>query len=391
MKKNLFGWLVMAAMLVGTGCSTDEVVNDYSPENAIQFGTYVGRDAESRASVIDEAVLQEEAKGFGVYAYYTGQDNFDPVNSSPNFMCNEEVKWNASSGWSYAPTKYWPNNFNDKLTFFAYAPLNDSHITVPTKTSKGNPVLVFSVDNTVANQIDLLYADDNTPDNSKYDYLNITKQSVGGNILFNFKHALSRVAFKVQAMVDKVNGDQNGDNDDASDESAGIHGSTTIAVKQVELIGKFATWGYLNLNGGTWLYGEVTEDKIYSLESANFNEIANNVTVNEEKLNNDQSYMMIIPKYLDGKSDIDSSNDDLKDKVQIRVTYTVKTTDENLLLGYSEITNVITTEPFIFNFKQGEAYTFCLHLGLTSVKIDADVTDWAEQDETAINVPINGN
>jgi len=47
MKKNLFGWLAMATMLVGTGCSSDEVVNDYSPENAIQFGTYVGRDAQS--------------------------------------------------------------------------------------------------------------------------------------------------------------------------------------------------------------------------------------------------------------------------------------------------------------------------------------------------------
>ena len=119
--------------------------------------------------------------------------------------------------------------------------------------------------------------------------------------------------------------------------------------------------------------------------------IAGNVTVNEEELNTTNSYMMIIPKHLDGKSDTDGSTADENDKVQIRVTYTVTTTDENLALGNSVITNVMTTDPFTFDFKQGKAYTFCLHLGLTSVKIDADVTDWNEQTETAINVPINNN
>ena len=71
--KNFYGWLAMAVMLVGTGCSTDEVVNDFSPKNAIQFGTYVGRDAESRATVIDATKLGTD--GFGVFAYYT--DNGD--------------------------------------------------------------------------------------------------------------------------------------------------------------------------------------------------------------------------------------------------------------------------------------------------------------------------
>ena len=62
MKKNLFGWLAMAAMLVGTGCSTDEVVNDYSPENAIQFGTYVGRDAGSRVAETTTETLKKDER-----------------------------------------------------------------------------------------------------------------------------------------------------------------------------------------------------------------------------------------------------------------------------------------------------------------------------------------
>jgi len=45
--RRFLGWVAMATMVLSTGCSNDEVVNDYSPENAIQFGTYVGRDAQS--------------------------------------------------------------------------------------------------------------------------------------------------------------------------------------------------------------------------------------------------------------------------------------------------------------------------------------------------------
>ena len=67
MKKNLLGWLAMATMLVGTGCSSDEVMNDYSPENAIQFGTYVGRDAQGRASAFETTDMH--TAGFGVYAF----------------------------------------------------------------------------------------------------------------------------------------------------------------------------------------------------------------------------------------------------------------------------------------------------------------------------------
>ena len=86
-KSKLFGMAAMAAMMLGS-CSTDEVVNDYSPENAIQFGTYVGRDAVSRAHVIEVDELAKE--GFGVFAYYTDESDFANT-STPNFMYNQEI------------------------------------------------------------------------------------------------------------------------------------------------------------------------------------------------------------------------------------------------------------------------------------------------------------
>ena len=102
MKKNLLGWFAMATMLVGTGCSSDEVVNDYSPENAIQFGTYVGRDAVSRGSIITtEGNTNASAgivspslreKGFGVFAYYTDNGSF-----TDNVYDNNGCNWTSKS------------------------------------------------------------------------------------------------------------------------------------------------------------------------------------------------------------------------------------------------------------------------------------------------------
>ena len=180
MKKNLLGWLAMATMLVGTGCSSDEVVNDYSPENAIQFGTYVGRDAQGRASVIDDTNLG--TLGFGVYAYYTDGASFNESSSTPNFMRNQKVE-KTIDGWVYDPLKYWPNESTDKLSFFAYAPYQgtgdaENNLTLSQITNGGIPKVVFSLNQDVEKQEDLLWA---------IPHLNVQKQNVNSDIKFALK------------------------------------------------------------------------------------------------------------------------------------------------------------------------------------------------------------
>ena len=110
------------------------------------------------------------------------------------------------------------------------------------------------------------------------------------------------------------------------------------------------------------------------MTSDNFNDVAKAVENSKKVLNKEDSYLMIIPQTT---------------TVQIEVTYDVITTDNALLDGESKITNVITSDAFNFDFKQGKAYNFCLHLGMTSVKFDAEVTGWAEIGDIAVNVPLN--
>ena len=403
-KSKLFGMAAMAAMMLGS-CSTDEVVNDYSPENAIQFGTYVGRDAVSRAHVIEVDELAKE--GFGVFAYYTDESDFANT-STPNFMYNQEVKGKSSTDgignttysttkWEYSPLKYWPNEANDKVTFFAYAPYdknvdgtNNAYINLSENTVAGVPAITtYLVSTNLSEQVDLLYA---TP------IKNATKQAINGNVKFSFKHALSRIGFKVQTLIDKVNTDETGDDgaikeDTESNQGEELDNATTITINEVKInFGSgYLSNGKLDLENGAWSFDGVTPAaQTFTLTSANFNDFSTNkINSVKKQLNDDDSYIMIIPQFLNRK-DV-NNNDDENDDINIVVTYTVTTNDSNLS-NPSVVQNVMTSKDFTFNFQQGKAYNFVLHLGLSSIKLTAEVEEWkdsADGKDFSVNVPLN--
>lgn len=397
MKKNyLFGMLALAAMTM-VGCSNDEVVNDYSQDNAIQFGTYVGRDASSRAHVIDNNVLAKE--GFGVFAYYTGQNNFS-TSDTPDFMWNQKVQGKKSgeapnetystTEWEYSPLKYWPNNPGDKVSFFAYAPYQDQteqnkNITLSGNTAQGAPTVNFTVEG-VGSQEDLLWADP---------VLNVVKNQQNGididdKVHFVFHHALARIGFNVQAMVDLVNPDEDGEEDSdhgKNAENGELDNATTVLIKSVELSGYFAPEGTLTYgNDYKATISGTASNQTYSLTTDNFYQeletvdevTGQSVTTSEERLNDDESYIMIIPR------------DAGENNLTIKVVYNVITEDSNLAGRYSNVENTISTSFADLDFEAGKAYNFCLHLGLTSVKLKASVADWAEEETNiSVNLPIN--
>lgn len=384
-KVSLFLELLMALLVMS--CSKDETLMSIPQESdAIAFGTYVGRDAQTRAAVTDLDKLKTADIGFGVFAYYTNGGDYTVGTSTPNFMYNQKVNWNTTNKWEYSPVKYWPNENTDKLTFFAYAPhstvTNSNITTLSAKTASGEPTLLFTVNSDAKKQSDLLYAD---ATNLK----NLTKQTIGGTVSFPFKHALSRIGFKVEVMSDKVNDDAPGTHDAGSVTSDSIASGTVVSVQKVELIGTFATSNTFNFAAGSW-GTPTTGSVIYSLDynatetNPNFiSSVAEKVTTSLKQLNADDSYLMIIPKNL--------ANANAGEGVKIRVTYKVTTADTALDGGSSEVTNVITSDEFAFNFEKGKAYSFNLHLGLTSVKFSASVTDWDPINPagTVVNVPIN--
>lgn len=373
----------MATMLMSTGCSSDEVVNDYSPENAIQFGTYVGRDASARASATTTESLQNSGNGFGVFANYTTNN----VALNPNFMNNQQVTY-VSGAWTYSPVKYWPNNDTDQVTFWAYAPWNTNN----TNTSATAPHFVIS-DGTDYVASDLVTKKKSTVDD------------VDDKVLLTFHHMMSKVGFKVEAIVDEIEAGTNSSVDETSDATdKTITSGTQIVVTGVSLAGNLVT-------SGTYTYGDVAgSDPVrqdwclgcdaavsttHSLEASQFKNpvtytygtLSQSIygksvgTANPtSQLNDDDEYLMLVPQTA---------------TINITVNYSVITEDANLAGGYSKVDNSITSGDFAFIFERGKAYNFVLHLGLTSVKFDATVKTWAEDDldssddDRIVNVPLN--
>ncbi len=372
MKKIKFlGMVAVAAMAVS--CSSDDVVTQVQEDNAIQFGTYVGNAAQSRGTI---ATLDNVEDGFGVFAYYTGTTAFASyTGTTPNFMNNEKVYY-EDGAWKYDITKYWPNNNAEKVSFFAYAPYDQTY-----KVSSNGKV-TYSVPANVTEQRDLLWSRSNTTD--------LTKQTVNGLVTFNFAHALARVGVTVSCAIDAANTPATGT----------IADGTTIVVDKIvfsskndvttagpapeptDANGAFYTQGVIDMNAtsenayGNDVWESETGAQIITLTADNFKgDLTFDISDNAKDANADNSYMMIIPQ--------DFSTDGL----YVWVDYTVTTTDAKLD-GSSVIQNKISQKVPV-NFQQGKAYTLNLVLGMTSVKVEAAIDEWSLVDDAQVDVPAN--
>ena len=373
------------------GCSENELLEQQiQDENAIAFDTYVGDNAQTRATVIDNTVLG--VKGFGVNAYYTAQEDF-AEGAELNFMQNTKVTLNPDKGdnglWEYSPVKYWPNNAGDKVSFFAYGPYakdGDANGMVVNGTS-----IDFTVASEVKEQVDLIY-------NTNEETMNAQKQAVNERIHFQFAHALSRISFTVEAAVDETT---NGTNL--------LDGNTRINVKKVALVGDagynadsdpqdgpFYTTGTLNLlpnaderwssttggqgfvfDGGT-VDGDGSDNEFYHTVKDVCAENDTEVNVVQltrfnasepQRLLNDESYLMVIPQ----------EGAQFKIYIEYDVISGGNDNDGTGTYDESAIVNKITsTQPLTVTFEQGKAYNFNLILGMTSVKFEASVADWED-------------
>jgi len=385
MRKNLIPTAIAFATLAFAGCSQDDVLNESSTVNkAIEFSTYVGRPAESRAAAVTDL------SSFGVYAYYTGQKNYANTDT-PNFMNNQEVTKNEAGKWTYSPVKYWPNNADDKVSFLAYAPYNAA-MTMPT----GGPSSVnFTVNQTIADQVDLLW--------NRTSAIDLTKQAIDGVVTFNFAHALARIGLTVQCAVDQV--------------AAGgeLATGTTVTVEKVMLTGAAHTY-----DADSNTYTESTTGAFYPSGVLNLNNVVANVTdtapaaadwtsktdtgklsfiwgtdgngaIDTENKNNELSgaqtaakplinednYLMIIPQEFTEAAPL-----------YVYVQYKVTTTDTENTDNSSTITNYIST-PLEINFESGKLYKLNLVLGMTSVKVAAEIDTWAPVDQIVVDSPAN--
>ena len=420
---------------------------------AVAFDTYVPNVTRAGvAGVMTTGTLQGSGFGvFAQYSNDTGSADgtYDNSTNPSNFMWNQYVSYDASA-WTYSPLKYWPNettkdsqsptatsDYADKLSFFAYAPyvpelsgayngkLNGIvYSDAPTKSNSNvssgairgieaviannatgdDPWVRYAVATSPSKSVDLLWGvapagdlsyKDVTGGTTKVDagmpLVDLIKPSKDQKIKFLFKHALARIGMTIVAAVDQV--------------AAGgsLDANTKIIVKSVQLDEVTATKqlkmkGALNLKNTTanqslWQETSVDfagltvtyDDGLMNPEISWTGAVASSfakagVTTTEKPVIKDGSgnlhYFMVIPNH---------ANTDL----QVTITYDVITQDSKVATGYSVVENVIKKTVTINSLTNNKAYNLKLVLGLTSVKLDAEVADWQVDGSTEVYLPQN--
>ena len=76
--------------------------------------------------------------------------------------------------------------------------------------------------------------------------------------------------------------------------------------------------------------------------------------------------------------------------LKVTIKYWVTTKDSNLSKGYTWIPQEITKTISLGNIEMNKSYGIVMHLGLTSVKFTATVSDWvAVGSEVRADLPVN--
>lgn len=340
-KKFVMGIAAMAALTL-VSCSSDDLdsVSDNSSKNeAISFDGYLGRSAVavngSRGSEATKDALQNSTEGFGVFGHYKEVDGQE---FGHDLFNNQQVTY--KSAWTYSPLKFWPTQGH--IDFLAYAPYDSKYVN---KVSSDNQKIDFTVNSTIKDQKDLLWANAVAQTLDKI-------SSTGNKVKFTFNHALSKLGYKV-----KLSGDYTS--------------NATFTLKNIKLAGSsdgateaFYTKGKIDLSK-TNTASDLWSD--YATARQNFDWFSGDYTVTGTDLKHpdknraeNEDYLFVIPQKFKTGSD----------KLYVIVTYTItyKNDTENPITNtvYKQLSN---------DFEPGKAYMINLTLGLP-IEFDADVTTW---------------
>lgn len=321
---------------------------------SISFDTSWGKDVQTRGNEMVYHSIHE----IGIFAktksdvdWQDGESFDDPSFFMDNvnfFRSWEKTDW---SNWDYTPHHYWPENENQKINFFAYAPrrdnaslnLEDNHVRLYHSTSNENVDLVWACS------------------------LNQNKSTVsksGNKVELQFEHSLAKISFRI-GLSELLDGD--------ADKGA------QVILKSVKLCdpdgtgGVFIDGGYLNLATGTWdKDNEQSPRKVYTWTPETDTNKKEGFLLSSDKINyknipitvSNESYLFILPqmKYR---------------SFYLIVDYVLKHADG--IEEQRQAKGLVNVNPELpMEFVAGKAYNFVLNIPLNriQVNVDTDVEGW---------------
>lgn len=361
---------------------------------------------------------------------------YEPIKYWPNGGQGDATKGDAT-----------PENKTQYLSFFAYAPYKNVDKTtgstgstpgitaLSANDSKSDPTVTYVLGATGA-EADLLWgtAGSNGTTTSGVDQTgsdfsdkaqvkakakvnaNLTKMKVGGKVQFNFKHALAKFGGTGAGTDNKTSGLMVvADIDNGTETTGGsLDANTTkITVKSIKIESvpsdvkdtkesNIPTSGTFNLATGVWTTSDTNKGKIdYEINSPkatasegataetlseaiaepasvkSWDDLKNitGVTTTAQNVYTENRPLLIIP---DGKDHV----------FRITIDYIVRTQDTALHQGYTEVEQSFHKDLTLKTVSLNAKYNLLIHLGLTSVKFDATVSNW---NNTTMGDPISSS
>lgn len=436
MKKFIF--IAAAAAAVLAGCAKNEVTPNYGMMDAVSFGAYTPRTITKAGKTDDMNLDALKTIGFGVFATYSATNDFSEATN--DFMNNQLVKFEGSA-WTYSPIKYWPNPTNgqtaddQKVSFFAYAPYCEPGASETTGitgfeidgTSKHN-LVHYAFTNDGKPNVDLMWGY-KTGSDPKAANLNLTRTAE--TVKFTFRHLLAKLGGSQEGIQDPTNPSYvaNGLTIEANptadptqeygvvngaDPDFGGNKGTKITVSKITVESAPADGvlkdannnivsypdpsdpnsiqkGTLDLYTGVFtLDGGATPQAVQfkqelSADAAeiaagaselrddlkevpgltDFSAIQKGVTKKTVNVYKDESNPIIL---VPGTAPV----------VNVTITYVVRTYDEKLPKGFSEVPQTVFGQVKFPTIEANKKYNLRIKLGLNDVKFEASVEDWTD-------------
>jgi hypothetical protein len=397
-------------------------------------------EATPASSVMTNTELQAKGFGVVAFYTGKDEYTSGKTNMEPNFMYNTQVhtaQWTYSpiaywpnSGQNQGSTSN--GDAQQYVSFFAYAPYKavnvqgdnlgkatDNATTGVTALSSNaltsDPTVSYTLGATGADA-DLLWGTAGTNGttttgtaqagttftNAKAAVnANLSKMKVDGKVKFDFKHALAKFGGTGAMGSDsKASGLMVVADIDNATTGGTLDGNTKITVKSIKIESvksdgskdaSIPTSGTLNLATGVWTAAgtngkidyEINSPKATATEGATtqtmnttiaepasvadgetgWNSLPTGVTTTAQSVYTETNPMLIIP---DG-------NDHT---FRVTIDYIVRTKNSNLAKGYTEVEQSFYKDLTLSKVGMNAKYNLLIHLGLTSVKFDAEVSSW---------------
>ena len=317
-------------MLMLTGCSYDATTEEGNADDSlIRFDCYVPT-ATTRDGYVGPIGATDRLKypevGFGVYSHYNSSETAD-------FMNNQQVLWSGSN-WYYTPARYWPNNDNDVLSFFAYAPYVSQAGTYGIQSVTSNltaPTITYKSGTKPAECQDLLVSN-----------LLTNRKKTEGTVNLNFRHALAAININCKTNM-------------ASNLTIKIKsltlksGTTGFPIEGTCTVGETPSWSATT--SGTYTYNETAlsdfnNQGVTATERNIFTGLPANTKENEE-------WLLMIP---------------FSSELAFDMTYTVTE-------GGNSYNMTVSNKQMLSSVEMGKKYTITMNIGVSAIVITVDSTN----------------